>query len=49
MKQVINKFNYDAMIQRWQEIIEMGFATQEDADRFMNNFEAEEEQDDCEV
>ena len=49
MKQKISKFNYDAMTQRWKEIIEMNFATQENADRFMANFEAEDEQDDREV
>jgi hypothetical protein len=44
MKRKISKMNYEALELRLEEIVEQNQMTQEEAERFLNNFEAEDEE-----
>jgi acyl-[acyl carrier protein]--UDP-N-acetylglucosamine O-acyltransferase len=44
MKRKISKMNYEALELRLEEIVEQNQMTQEEAEQFLNNFEAEDEE-----
>jgi hypothetical protein len=44
MKRKISKMNYEALELRLEEIVEQNQMTQEEAERFLSNFEAEDEE-----
>ena len=49
MKRKISRTNYEALEIRLEEIVEQNQMTPEEAERFLNNFEAEEETNGSEV